>query len=86
MRLLIAIALAAFVAPAFAADAPVAANKAVNENCPLKGKPINADIAPIEATKADGTKVLIGVCCNGCAKKGKADPAALLAALEKAGK
>ncbi len=79
MRTVLAIALAlAFVGTAAAEDPA----KAANTVCPASGKDVDPSVAPIKAKDKDGKEVLIGVCCNKCAAKVKADPAKFVAAAE----
>jgi len=83
---LLALALAFVAAPIYAADADA---KATNTTCPLKNKPVNADIPPVSVTVGKGAEkktVLIAVCCKNCAAKVKADPEAAYAALQKQAK
>ena len=68
----------------YAADADA---KATNTICPMKNKPVNADIPPVSVTVGKGAeeedRAGIAVCCKNCAAKVKADPEAACAALQK---
>jgi hypothetical protein len=79
MRTILALALALSFAGAASAEDPA---KAVNTVCPASGKDVDPKVAPIKAKDKDGKEVEIGVCCNKCAAKVKADPAKYVAAAE----
>ena len=79
MRHILALALTLSCAgAAFAAD-PV---KPVNTVCPVSGHDVDPAIAPIVGKDKDGKTVEIGMCCNKCAAKVKANPDKYAAAAE----
>ena len=79
MRHILALVLSLSFAGAAMAEDPA---KAVNTVCPSSGHDVDPSVAPIKAKDSAGKEVEIGVCCNKCAAKVKADPAKYVAAAE----